>query len=532
MLIKKKRYISLQTKIQLLIIVVILVSLIFGEYLIGKYVTDEVEHQIGERALAIARSVSEIPEIKESLMHPSGYQRIDPITERIKDLTEAEFIVVIDMEGIRYSHPVKSRIGKKIVGGDEGPVLKGKEYTSKAVGTLGPSLRAFVPIYYDNKQVGAVVVGILITDLEKLIKQAKTNINIAIFTTLIFGFLGAIVLTNNVKKELFGMEPTEIAALFEMREAILSSIKEGVIAVNREGEITLINEQAKALLNIEGDILGESAEEVIPNTRLPEVIKTGTPELDQEQLLNNRKIITNRIPIKLNDQVVGAVASFRDMTEMKRLAEELTGVREYAEALRAQSHEFKNKLHTISGLVQLEKYDKVVDFITNTQTKHKTNVDILTNQIKDPYVGGVIFGKMALAAEKGIKIIVDKESILPKLPEALSRALVLILGNLLQNALEAVSASYVRHKLINILIIYNVEYITISIRDQGPGIPEDVKEKIFHKGFTTKGENNKGLGLTLIQEQLHLLKGTIEVRTGENRGTEFIVTIPHNNEEA
>jgi sensor histidine kinase regulating citrate/malate metabolism len=522
----------LQTKIQILIIVVITVSLISGEYMMASYITGEMERQIGQRALAIARSVSQMPEVQRNLLSSSGYREIDPLAGKIRNTTQAEFIVVIDMEGVRYSHPVKDRIGEKIVGGDEGPVLEGKEYTSTAMGTLGPSLRAFVPIYHNDEQVGAVVVGILLTDVEKAIDQVKSNINLAVFVTILLGLIGAIILSNNIKKGLFGMEPIEIAALFEVRETILRSVKEGIIAIDENYRINLINQEAKKLLNIDGDVLGKPAEEVIPNTRLPEVLETGIPQIDREQLLNNRKILTNRIPIKVKNHIVGAVASFRDLTEIKRLAEELTGVREYAEALRAQGHEFKNKLHTISGLIQLQRYDQVVDYIIATQTKHKNNVDILINRIKDPYLGGLLFGKMALAAKKGVKIVMDENSNLPKLPSSLSGSLVLILGNLLQNAIEAVETQdNDDRRVVNLSISYNRGSIVIAIRDRGPGIPADVEKRIFEKGFTTRGHNNKGLGLSLINEQLEMLNGIIDVRTEKNNGTTFTVTIPHEPDE-
>ncbi len=529
---KRKKYMPLQTKIQILIIVVIMVSLISGEYMIANYIAGEMEDQIGQRALAIARSVSQMPEIQKNLLSPSGYRKIDPLVGKIRNTTGTEFIVVIDMEGVRYSHPVKERIGEKIVGGDEGPVLEGREYTSKAIGTLGPSLRAFVPIYHDGEQVGAVVVGILLTDVEKAIDQVENNINLAIFVTILLGLIGAIILSNNIKKGLFGMEPIEIAALFEVREAILRSVKEGIIAIDETRRINLINHEAKKLLNIDGDVLGKPAEEVIPNTRLPEVLETGMPQIDREQLLNDRKILTNRIPIKVKGHVVGAVASFRDMTEIKRLAEELTGVKEYAEALRAQSHEFKNKLHTISGLIQLQRYDQVVDYVTATQTKHKNSVDMLINRIKDPYIGGLLFGKIALASEKGIKIAIDEKSNLPSLPPSLSGSLVLILGNLLQNAIEAVETQdNPDRRVVSLSIFYNRNDIVITIEDRGSGIPGDAGKRIFEKGFSTKGHNNKGLGLSLINEQLQTLNGIIDVHTEKNKGTTFTVTIPHEADE-
>ncbi len=524
---RKKFLFTLQTKIQILIIALILISLIAANYFITNNVSKEVESLIADRALSIAKTVSQIPEIQENLKLPDGYKTIDPIAENIKNSTDSEFIVIFDMNNTRFSHPNKSLIGQKVEGGDAGPALQGKEYTSKAIGTLGPSLRTFVPIYSDNEQVGAVVVGIMITDLENLVAQSKKKVNTASFITLILGFLGAIILSRNIKNELLGLEPTEIAALYKTREAILSSVKEGIVAVNVNKEIILINDEAISLLNIDKNVIGLSCEEVIPNTLLPQVIHSGLAAFDQEQLVNSKKIISNRIPIIVNNKVVGAVASFRDMTEIKTLAEELSGVKEYAEALRAQSHEFKNKLHTISGLIQLKKYDEVVDYIINTQTKHKNHIDLLVNRIKDAYVGGLLFGKISVASEKGINIIISNESTLPKLPESLSSSLVLILGNLIQNSIESMELHSCQNKSIFLSIIYDGTFINVEIRDEGPGIKKDNMKKIFNRGFTTKGNNNKGIGLSIINEDLQILNGTIALDSIENQGTKFIVKIPY-----
>ena len=238
-----------------------------------------------------------------------------------------------------------------------------------------------------------------------LAKEAlRTRTKKALVFALFIGFLGAVYLADNVKKAMFGMEPIEIATLVEEKQAILGSIREGIIFINKDGIITVTNKEARRLLGINTDIIGMPITEVIPNTRLPEVLKTGKAEYDQDQLFCNNRVLTSRVPVVLKNRVVGAVASFRDMTDIQKLAEELTGVQKYVDALRAQSHEFKNRIHTIAGLLQLGEYEEAVELIIEVSGKHQDMVDALGEKIKDPLIGGLLLGKLAVANEMGIEV--------------------------------------------------------------------------------------------------------------------------------
>jgi PAS domain S-box-containing protein len=337
------------------------------------------------------------------------------------------------------------------VGGDEGPALQGKEYTSKAVGTLGPSLRAFVPLYNnDGRQVGVVTVGIMMTDVNALKGELRSWIFFAVTLGLVIGILGSNYLAENIKKAIFGMEPYEIASMFNEREALLEAIREGILAVDKNGSITVINSEARRILGIRDNVQGRNVTEVIPNSRLVEVIESGVAEYDQEQRIKDVRVLTNRVPVKLKDQVIGAIASIRDMTEVNIMAEELTGVKKYVEALRVQNHEFSNRLHTIAGLIQLGEYDKAIDDICNYKTSQQNIISFITRRIKDPSVAGLILSKSGRCKELGIEFHLDEGCYLGPLKDIDSNSLVIIIGNLLENAIEAVDGSRLMKRVPNL----------------------------------------------------------------------------------
>lgn len=526
MRIGRKKPMKIKNKIILLSVFIIIIDLFIVGIIIERSVVSRYEKQLGKNALDIAHSVASISEIKQNVGKPDGQKIIQPIADGIRKKTGVEFIVVIDMNRMRYSHSVEDRIGKTFVGGDEGPALQGKIYTSKSVGTLGPSLRAFVPIYYNEIQVGVVAVGILMTDVNAMIWNLRCWIILAIIFGIVIGIIGSTFLAENIKNRMFGLEPHEIAAILKEHEAVLESVREGIIAVDKSGKITLMNNEARRLMNLDVDFIGEDVSNCIPNTRLKEVISSGQAEYDQEQIFLETRILTNRVPIIVNNEVVGAIASFRDMTEIRMMAEELTGVKKYVEAMRVQNHEFLNKLHTISGLIQLGNYNKAISYISKVSDSRQGLISFITKRIKDPSIGGLLLGKSGRCQELGIQFFIDQDSYLGILDDSDSGNLSVIIGNLIENATEAVMKTKIANRCIDFSIFDESKKIIISVKDNGPGIPEDIQNKIFEKGFTTRKDANRGYGLYLVKSRVEAYNGEIDFACEKSRGTEFTVIIP------
>lgn len=318
----------------------------------------------------------------------------------------------------------------------------------------------------------------------------------------------------------------EATVLLEQNRALLHSIREGVIAIDTRGYITLVNREALRRLNTAENPVGQHISKVVPNTRLLHVLETRQAEYDQEHLLGGKAVITNRMPIIANGKVIGAIATFRDKEDVKQLAEELIGVKSLLESMRAQSHEFINKLHAISGLIQMGQYDKVVELITQFYRSKQELISFIVERIRDKATAGLLLGKVSQAQEKGVVLRIAPRSRLVRLPDHFTSAsMVTVLGNLITNAIEAVVGQTAERRCVEVRISQGSKYLTISVADQGCGIPQEKRRRIFERGFSTK-QGSRGIGLALVREEVEASGGKIVVHSRVNEGSRFVVTIP------
>ena len=249
---------------------------------------------------------------------------------------------------------------------NEQALLYGKSYISEATGTLGTAIRGKAPVMDENGEiVGIISVGFLKDNMPMIFVRYVDNIGYIVIIAILLGIVGSGILARNIKKELFDLEPVEIASLFTERNALIESVREGIIMVDAKGVITMANLAALEILSLPSHtkLVGRNIWDVIPNTYLPQVLKSGEEHLDRSMEIRGERVIVNRIPIRVGDNIVGAVSSFRSQSDIDRLAEELSQVKQYTEALRAQTHEYNNFLYTISGLIQLNSYDEALSLI-------------------------------------------------------------------------------------------------------------------------------------------------------------------------
>lgn len=531
-MIKSVKRIPFVIRIMIVIALLIMTTLlILGLFLNHQYARS-IEEQMGLRALSVAQSVSLIPSVILAFDHENPETVIQPIAEQIRKETGAEFIVVGNAEGIRYSHPLQNRLGEKMVGGDNDRALvEGQSYVSKAVGSLGPSIRGKVPIYgADGQIIGLVSVGFLSEELENVIEQQVFVLWAIVVLLIGIGFLGAFLISHQLKKEIHGLEPEEIGRLFEEKEATLQSIHEGVIAVNREGNITMFNQTAKKFMiqdRLQEPLIGKHVTELVTHTRLPEVLRTGKEQLNQELWVGDDLFIVNRVPIFLNKKIVGAVSTFRSRTEILNLSEELSKVKKYTDALRAQTHEFSNKLNTISGLLQLHQVNDAIDYIQKENVFHQQSIHFLIDRIDDPFISAVLLGKLNQAHESGIEMEIEESSSLTTtLTEKQRESFITIIGNLLENAFEALLDTKQKSPHVFVSFTDYGHDLIFEIEDNGLGIPAGCEEAIFEQGYSTKKGKHRGFGLALVKNAVNHMGGSIVIEQGSNGGTCFVVIAP------
>jgi two-component system CitB family sensor kinase/CitB family two-component system sensor histidine kinase CitS len=504
---------------------------VIGLY-IGHFISVTMEAQVGDRALSVAESVAHIPELAEAFRHEDPASIINPLVTPIQKTTKAEFIVVGNTEEIRYAHPNPDQIGKKMVGEDsERALVYGESYVSKATGSLGSSVRAKAPVYLDGKIVGVVSVGFLVNDIQSLIKSYNNQLWLVLVSIAIVAVIGAILIASYIKKVLIGLEPEEIAHLFFQKETILQSTHEGIIAVNHNGMITMINFAAQQLLF--GKVIhpkqyeGMSIKDLAPAQQLLPLLLDENERLDQEMMIGKTIVFVNKSPIYYNNAVIGTVFTFRNKTEIDLLTKELTSIKQYTNALRAQTHEFSNKLYTILGLLQLDKKEEVIHYIQRESSLQKNWIRLLIQKVSDPKVSGLLLGKINQASEAGIEITIQEDSRLAAhLNEKQSEALLTAIGNLIDNAMDAVKQVPPDNRKIAISFTDIGNDIIFEIDDAGEGVPAQYVNMIFKQGFTLKEGEHGGFGLALTKQLIEEVNGDLYMEEGDLGGASFVLSIP------
>ena len=524
-----RRLPRLSTQLLLLQLGIILLTVGVGSVVLYLHTRDGIAKRAGEESLAIAQTVATDTRVIAAVTKPNGAAIIDPIAERIRRATGASFVVVANRRGVRLSHPNPKLIGKSLLhdpGENPAPIFAGKTFVGEQEGSLGWSMRAKVPILNARGQVvGLVSVGVLERAIASEFRESLPVILIPLFVALTLATLGAFLLARRVKRQTFGLEPDEIGVLLEQREAMLHGVREGAITLDPAGRITLINDEAQRLLGLDVDTVGRHTDEVVPEGRVRDVLTGRVEGQDEVVVLGERVLVANRMPVVLRGRLIGAVVTLRDRTELDALSRELHDVRNLADALRAQEHEFQHRLHVISGLIELGRFDDAVQEINRSSLLHQELAASLVDRVGEPILAALLLGKAAVASEHGVTLDVHASE-LPKEIEDV-RSLVTILGNLIDNALESASAGTGGGR-VDVTLDIEGEEVLIAVHDSGPGVDPALTEEIFRDGFTTKvasgGQRERGLGLALVSQEVRRRQGTIQVENVD--GARFTVRMP------
>ncbi|NLG83854.1 MAG: sensor histidine kinase [Firmicutes bacterium] len=370
----------------------------------------------------------------------------------------------------------------------------------------------------------AVGIGLNRKNMEATLARSRVFIFVVFLFGLVLAWAGSYLLARNIKRSIYGMEPVEIASVLNERNAILQSTFEGIIAVNKTGYITLVNQEAQKLLPKGFEALSRKIADLLPDPSIGQVLSTGEAVYTRQHLLGETLVFYNAVPIKVHHEVTGAVITLRDLTEFQKVAAELVELKSYTQALRAQSHEFINKLHTISGLIQMGRHDQALEQLHETAQIHQDLITFLLRTIRSANVSGILLGKFNRANELNIRFNLSRASRLERISAIPETDLVCIIGNLIENALEALKEYDREDKQVWVKIKERKNFLSILVVDNGPGIPKPIRHLIFERGFTTKAGTNKGLGLALIKQCTTNLRGSIRFRS--DRLTAFLVRIP------
>ncbi|MGE6631698.1 ATP-binding protein [Bacillus sp. NPDC077027] len=525
----EQRKVSLQTRILVLIIVLLLFVIALLTICFGFLQSSARQKQAEQLAVQTARTISYMPPIKSSMaasLASAGEEQA--VLEQMKEQVSAHAIFITNQKGRVLLHTDDEHVGRTISLADgRSTLLFGGTSISAGTSNGETVLRGSAPIMKESdefeKIIGTVTVEFLKKDIDRATTKQLFTLSYLALLVLLPGIFGAIFLAKSIRKDTLGLEPHEIASLYREREAMLLAIKEGIIAFDRKGRITMMNTSAEKMLRVHST-QSLHIDQVLSKADVLSLLTLESIEPNIETEVNQKTFVLNVKKVVQGSIVYGGIVSFREKTELTKLLDTLTEVSQYSEDLRAQTHEFSNKLYAILGLLELKQFDEAIELIKDEYTLQNRQHDLLMKQIQSPKIQAILLGKLGKASEKKVNFRIDENSSLEPLPNHLSLShFITIIGNLVDNAFEAVLHKDKRE--VDFFITDIGLDIIIEVSDSGDGVKEAERINIFTRGHSTKGEA-RGYGLANVKEVLDELGGWIEVTNKKEGGALFTVYIP------
>ena len=521
---------SFQNRIFLLILFTSTVVMLGMSWYLTDITEERLHYQVGQRALIQAMQISAMPELVEAVQK-RDLARIKELIDPMRSFSDATYITVGDANGQRLYHVNPDEIGKSMEGGDSDEALyNAKSYVSVRKGSLGSSLRGKSPVQdATGKVIGIVAGGYTIEQLENWLSLQISSLLIPMAIILLLLLYCARRFSLHIKKQMLNMEPQQLSQLLIQQSVLFESVFEGLIAIDSNYKITAINQTARRLLNLsqpEPVLIGKKISSVIAQ----EAFFYDAPHENKKDAIvtfNQIKVIASRMAVILNNAPQGWVISFRSKDDINTLSLQLSQVQQYADNLRAVQHEHRNLISTIAGLLFLKRYDHALDLIQQQSESHQKVLDFIARNFQDNHLAGLLIGKYYRAKELGLELVFDPACFVDILPTALSPSeWISIVGNLLDNAYNASLRQPQGSKQIECLINSDGHELIVEIADQGCGIDETLRDRIFERGVTSSASAEHGIGLWLVRSYVEQAGGTIVVENNIPFGTIFTLYIP------
>lgn len=507
----------------------VLQAILFGG-LVYQITAQSLHNHIGDKALAVATSIASSDYVIKALKTPNDLEIINQKIESLRQLTDADFIVIGDKNAHRIAHPDRNKLGQPMVGGDSQAALRGERYISVAQGSLGESIRGKVPVYDEHKNIiGLVSVGFLVQSVEPLIQARIVEIVAWGLLLVVLSILAAVFIGQRVRNAIFGLQPDEIARLFSEQDAILNTMRSGVIALSPDGRVRKLTQRACEILDkptassepdlMLNDLLPEHADFLLRNQRRKMV--------GFELFAADKRLVLSRFSLQAQGQADGILLTLRPADELEYMSQQLTKVQAFAELLRVQTHDYSNKLNLIGALIQMDETDKAVELIGQESQGSQAQIHHLLERIQDPVLAGLLVGKYHKARELNVILELNPDSLLGAMTRKdMIERVVSILGNLIDNAIDAaIRASEQRKPHVRVTVDETSKTLLFDVEDSGMGLGND-HEVIFTPQYSSKSGAEHGIGLYLVKTNLDSCGGSLEIGESDLKGARLSVYIP------
>lgn len=484
------------------------------------------EHRIDReyqlRALAVARTVASEPSVRRATAEFSaansrpggGAARIprgtlargtvQTVAEAARIRTGSLFVVVTDDQGIRLAHPELSQLGRK-VSTDPSDALAGHEELARHRAHLGDEVVAKVPVYAPGSAtqvVGEANAGLAASDVRAQLVRVLLGGLGWLVGALVLGVAASALLAGRWKRLTLGLEPEELAGLVQEQEAVLHGIGEGVLAVDTAGRVTVVNDEARRLL-APGAAPGRHLGELGLTPRVVEALRSPA-QGPVMAAVGERVLVLSSRTVRRDGRDLGTLLTVKDRTDVESLTRQLDAVQAMSSALRAQRHEFANRLHVVSALARgghLAETTDYIDTILGTGPLGEALPGL--DAVRDSYLCAFLSAKAAQARERGVTLVVgDATWVEGTLGAPVD--VTTVLGNLVDNAVEAAQQGQRPGARVEVELMAEDTTLVVTVADTGDGVAVVPAGDVFREGLSTKNHDpvvgGRGIGLALARQ--------------------------------
>ncbi|MFI7542635.1 ATP-binding protein [Actinoplanes sp. NPDC049599] len=478
-----------------------------------------------EEVSAVAEAIARSPMVVDAVRGPDPTALLQPYAEATRIATGTDFVVVMAPDRTRWTHPARELIGQRFAGSVAG-ALAGGTVVEQYKGSLGESVRTVVPVRAaDGTIVALVSVGITTEAINRKLLGQAPAVGLATLAALLLAAAGAWLLSRRLRRQTHGLGPAEMTRMYEYYDAVLHAVREGLVVVDRDGRVALINDEGRRLLGIAEDTpVDRRVEELGLPAEAAELLSSRRTTVDEPVAAGARVLVASQRETRFAGRALGTVLTLRDHTELRALTGELDSVRGLTQALQAQAHEAANRLHTVLTLIELGRPDEAIRLATAELAQAQQLTDQVVGAVAEPALAALLLGKSAQAGERGVELTVDPGSRVTGEPLP-SRDLLTVVGNLVDNALEAVAAAPPPRR-VRVLVREQDGAVLVRVTDTGPGMTPEQAAAAFRRGWTTKTGPGHGVGLALVRQVADRYGGSYEVTPAEGGGAVLTVRLP------